>query len=261
MKVIVLVFSFLFSSSHLVNAECINPRDYNDSVVMLTGFNEHINKYISGTAWFYKNSKTLVTAGHVASSLLLSDKWSRLKIQQRKDTVSVSEIQNARLIRIGNISKASETELVYLEKYAKEDLAIIELSEDFQGAKQLEISEHHPLNYSLLYSVAYPEKRLVFAKGQSLPPSLEAEYIGITYQSMMHINMRNPEMTSGSSGAPILNCHGKAAGIITIQLGDVIVVNQKLPASGVTIIKRKFEDTTNLAIYSSFLTELMRREK
>lgn len=254
MKTALFILTLVLAGSQYADANCINPKDYLDSTVSLVRYNAFYDDYKDGgTAWFYKDARTLVTAGHVAMGILLSSEWSSLEIRQRKDLYTISETQPARILQIGNIASASNTEIAFMEKYAKVDLAIIELAFDFHGARPLEISQSKPPHYSPLWAIAYPKNKAVLANGRSIPPGYDKKYLE-EYASMLHVNIQNPRLRHGASGAPILNCEGKVAGILNIYIDRVLHL-----ANGKTI-KRPASAPTNYAVPASFITELLERK-
>lgn len=258
--ILAVAISLQLPSTRSAGAECINPKDYRDSVVEIVRYNGYYNGYDGGSAWFYKNARMLVTAGHVANILLLSASWSKIEVRQRKDWYTISETQYARILRIGRIEGADLREIVFLEKFVKEDVAIVELSDDFRGAKPLDIAKEQESDYRPLFSVAYPAGKLVFASGHSLPSSLDNDYLG-DYSYLLHINMRKPDLIRGASGAPILNCEGRVVGILTIKIEDAFAVPNPISLVPSYIIVRRGKSTaSNFAVHASFVTELLQRK-
>ncbi|OGF66503.1 hypothetical protein A3I27_00730 [Candidatus Giovannonibacteria bacterium RIFCSPLOWO2_02_FULL_43_11b] len=251
-----IVSLFLVLVPALANAEerCINPADYARSTVAITRYFKE--GPASGTAWFYKDKKTLITAGHVARLLAKREKWTTLELQQRETHGFLVTKMRARIVKIGNIAEATYFEIAALEKYAKEDLAFIELEHPYPEALPLDISRERAPDYSPLWVIAYPSRKLVYEKGQTLSPGVETEYEK-DFPSMIHIEIagNRQSLIDGSSGSPTLNCAGKVSATISLFLNDEYV------SSGGKLVRRATKGTaTNYGLPSSFVEELEARK-
>lgn len=255
MKTALLLAIAFFISAVPVDATCISAENYYNSAVSIKIYKD--GKPFQGSAWFYKDSKTLVTAGHFAR-ILPDDPpaWSKIEILQQRKGRKIFKRQNVRIMRIGNIRDASIRELGFMEKYAREDLGILELESPFLDALPLDVAPHKVEPYYPLRILAYPYGKLTPARARSLPPGLDEKFFG-RFESLLHIEILNQRNIAGAgaSGSPVLNCEGKVAGTITAQLSDVFVNPQRL-----WVIRPAYGSATNYAVPSSFLTELLRRK-
>src|SRR3989344_364837 len=212
MKTFVLPFLailvLLLPNSIPVEARCINPVSYLRTTVGSTKY--YPRAHYGGTAWFYASPRTLVTSAHVARKLFLTRKWTKIQVKQdlrNKGRANIYEV-SARLKRIGGIGEVSDEEIVKIQELALLDYAILELKNPLPFAQTLNISPAPPELNDFLATVAYPEGKLIVSVGRALPPIKE-------FGSLIHLGMNNQKpVLNGSSGAPILNCRGRAVGIM-----------------------------------------------
>ena len=247
---------FFVLVSAIANSEenCINPKNYARSTVAITRYFEKGSA--SGTAWFYKDKKTLITAGHVAQILASNGEWTTVELQQRETHGFLVTKMRARIKKMGNIASATYFEIAALEKYAREDLAFIELEHPYPEALPLDISRERAPDYSLLWAIAYPLGKLVYARSRTLPPGIEVEYEK-DYPSMIHVEAidNRQALLEGSSGGPALNCAGKVSAIINMALGETYV------SSKGKIVRRATKGTaTNYGLPAAFVEELEARK-
>jgi len=251
-----IVFLFLFLIPVCAGAEerCINPAGFARSTVAIMGYFK--DRLASGTAWFYKDKKTLITAGHVARILAKKNEWTALELRQRETHGFLVTKMRARIAKIGNIAEATLFEIATLEKYAREDLAFIELEHPYPEALPLNISRERAPDHSLLWAIAYPSIKLVYERGQTVPAGIERN-LEEDFPSMVHIEavVNRHALIGGSSGSPTLNCAGKVLATISLSLNDVYV------SSKGEIVHRATRGTaTNYGLPANFVEELEARK-
>jgi hypothetical protein len=196
---------------------CIDPSTLTAKTVSITRyFTDDEKRRLSldgyrATAWFYGSARYLVSIAHFVDDapVLPRGEWRKVDVQQRDDTVQVS----ARLLTVVNA--------------LPEGFALFELREPFPNAETLKLREEPLSKNEPVRSVAYLDG-LRFAKGRfseimasgDIPRDHPFAKVlpGSGLFEMWDIEERNNNryvLDHGASGAPIVDCQGNVAAVVS----------------------------------------------
>jgi hypothetical protein len=189
--------------SSRVEATCVDPSALIRSTVSIARFFDGQERKVDvgvigvrGTAWFL-SSTSMVTAGHVATAMNLSDrKWTPIEILDGLSTQSIA-------IRVTRVVGAHE-----------EKIAMLELQSPLFGAQSLQIRVEPLAPDERIISLAYPGSRLRFAGGRFVEYGDSARFAG-TALLEMYDGVDRLVLDHGASGAPVLDCQGRVVAVVS----------------------------------------------
>jgi len=189
--------------SSRVDATCVDPSALDRSTVSITRIFDGQERKVDagvlgvrGTAWFLSSS-SMVTAGHVATAMNLSDqKWTPIEILDGHSAQSIA----VRLMRV-------------VGEHA-EKIAILELQSPIPGAQSLQIRIEPLAPEERVISLAYPGNRLRFAGGRFVEYGDGDKFAGTALLEMYDGDDRLV-LDHGASGAPVLDCQGRVVAVVS----------------------------------------------
>jgi hypothetical protein len=159
----------------------------------------------AGTGWFLSRG-SVVTAAHVAEAMNLStQEWTDIQVRQRENTVSVG------------------ARVLHLLGPQAEKIAVLALRTQFPDATLVAIRETPLLAGEPVVSVAYPGRRLRFANGHFLRHGTGERLAGSMLLEL-HDGGDRLVIDHGASGAPVLDCEGRAVAVVTGVLSRTITL-------------------------------------
>jgi hypothetical protein len=151
---------------------------------------------IQGTGWFMSPT-TLVTIEHVADAMRLSTQnWRLLNIQGDSDSQAI-------FVRIQRLAGDGA-----------EKLAVLELQTAVSNARSLAIRMSPLMPEDRVVTRAYPSQRLRFAGGRFVQYVEDGRFAGTALLEMYDGDDRLA-IDHGASGAPVLDCQGRVAAVIS----------------------------------------------
>jgi hypothetical protein len=203
------VVAVLLASSR-VAAACIDPSTLVHSTVSIKRIfaDEEIKSDpkvlgISGTGWFLAPG-SMATIGHVAEAMHLSgDDWKDVEIRDGQNIRSIA----VRILRfVGS---------------QPERIAVLELRSPLPGAQVLQIRTRPLVADERVMSLAYPHDRLRFAGGRFVEYGADE---GVTGTALLELYDGTDRLVldHGASGAPVLDCEGRVAAIVSNILTQTI---------------------------------------
>ena len=189
--------------SSRVEATCVDPSALVRSTVSITRIFDGQERKVDvdvlgvhGTAWFI-SSTSMVTAGHVATAMNLSDqKWTPVEILDGLSTQSIA-------VRVTRVVGAHA-----------EKIAMLELQSPFSGAQSLQIRIEPLAPDERIVSLAYPRNRLRFAGGRFVEYR-DTDKFGGTALLEMYDGDDRLVLDHGASGAPVLDCQGRVVAVVS----------------------------------------------
>jgi hypothetical protein len=158
---------------------------------------------IRGTGWFLSQG-SLLTAAHVAEAMHLTKKdWTQVEIRQGSNTQAV-------LVRI-----------VTLAGSHAEKIALLELKASFHDAQALQVRTEPLAPDERVTSIAYPSDRLRFANGRFVQYGTDGKFAGTALFELYDGDDRLV-LDYGASGAPVLDCQGRAVAVVSNLLTRTI---------------------------------------
>lgn len=200
----------LLGASSGGEASCVDPSTLVRSTVSITReFAEDERRAepgvlgIRGTAWFL-SPRLIVTAAHVAEAMHLSAQdWKEIDIRERERKVAMP----ARILRLAG-SHA-------------EKIAVLELRAALAGAVALRVRMEPLVAEERLLSLAYPNGELRFARGRFAEYGSKDSLAG-TALLEMHDGNNRLVLDHGASGAPVLDCEGRAVAVVSTLITQTI---------------------------------------
>jgi Trypsin-like peptidase domain len=201
------LFSFfilmLVSAPYRAEAGCIDPATLVHSTASITRYFDNQEKEarpgvvgMSGTGWFLSPT-SMVTVEHVAASMNLSDRnWRELEFL-------TGEYKRSIPVRIGRLVGSSA-----------ERLAVLELQAAFPDAPGLQPRSEPLLPEEPIVSLAYPDEHLRVATGRFVQYGRDDKFAGMALLEMSDGDDRLA-LDYGSSGAPVLDCSGRVAAVVS----------------------------------------------
>src|SRR5262245_22834922 len=212
MRGCLLFLLILAGTSTAIEASCIDPSSLVRSTVDITRvFSEDERREdpgvlgIRGTGWFL-SSRSLVTAAHVADAMRLSEQaWKPIEMRERERKGTIF----ARILRV--VGSRSEK------------MAVLELERSFPSAVPLPIRREALAPDEPVVSLAYPGGRLRFAQGRFVRYGEEEKFLGAALLEFYDGNDRLV-LDHGASGAPVLDCKGRVAAVVSAVISQKINV-------------------------------------
>jgi Trypsin-like peptidase domain len=204
-----LIFLLLLSAQSRAETACVDFALLTHSTVSITRYFDdaertaHANLAgIQGTAWF-QSPTIIVTVGHVATAMGLStEDWKLLDIKDAAD----SKLISARIRR-------------WVEGGA-EKLAVVELQAAFPAARSVAIRMAPLVPEDRLVTLAYPNQNLRFVSGRFVQYGTDGRLAGTALLEMYEGDNRLA-IDHGASGAPVFDCEGRIAAVITTVITQI----------------------------------------
>jgi trypsin-like peptidase len=193
-------------------ASCIEPSTLVRSTASLTRhFSDEQRREapailgIRGTGWFLSR-QSIVTAAHVAEAMRLSPaEWTEIELGEEDSRHLVS----ARILRVaGSLA---------------EKMAVLELKAPLTGVAILPVRAEPLAPEERLVSLAYPDGKLRFAGGRFAEYGADDRLKGLALIEMHDGNDRLV-LDHGASGAPVLDCAGRVAAVVSTLLTRTIAL-------------------------------------
>jgi len=165
--------------------------------------NRPIFKPFTGTAWFHKSGKYLVTALHVVNVMNITNNWEDVAIYQPDAA--------GKLI----LKKTIPMRLNFVYPIRADGVAILELKQKFKKAKPLHIRTTSPVVGEKLTGIGYFDGRVHYSKGNCA----KFDLFGKTNQpNEVFLELRNARdsiaLDAGSSGGPVFDKEGHVVAIV-----------------------------------------------
>jgi hypothetical protein len=193
-------------------AACVNPSTLQRSTVGLVRIFDRDtpeakagNLGTAGTAWFL-SVRSMVTAGHVAESMHLSpEAWTEVELRR------------------GESASSARVRLWHLLGPPPEPIAVLALSEPLADATPLRVRQTPLVEGEVIASLAYPGRRLRIASGRFMRFGAGAKLAGAALFEM-HDGDDRLAIDHGASGAPVIDCEGRAVAVVTGVLSQAMTV-------------------------------------
>jgi hypothetical protein len=210
MRLCLLSIIFLIGTFSGVKASCVDPSTLVNSTVSIFRHFEEGERGaapgilgIRGTGWFLSR-QLLVSAAHVAEAMYLSSRdWKEIEVRGRKGNVAIP----ARIFRVAGS--------------LPEKIAVLELRASVPGAVTLRLRMEPLVPDERLLSLAYPNGELRFASGRF------ADYgskDGVAGAALLEMHDGNDRLVldHGASGAPVLDCQGRAVAVVSTLITQTV---------------------------------------
>ena len=197
------IFVLVVASSR-VDAGCIDPATLAHSTVSITRHFDDKEREarpetfgIRGTAWFLSPT-SLVTAGHVANAMNLSDQnWKQVEIRQGENEQSIP----ARIQRLAG-SHA-------------EKIAVLELQTAFSSAQGFELRTEPLVPGEPVVSLAYPGGGSPRVAGGQFMQYGDGGRLAGTALFELYDGDDRLVLDHGASGAPVVDCEGRVVAVVS----------------------------------------------
>jgi len=204
------IFIAYFSASAHAETVCIDPTLLVHSAVSITRYFDEAERNgqsdivaTRATAWF-QSPTTIVTAAHVASGMRLStQEWKLVRIEDDAGSRSIS-------VRIQRVV-GSHTE----------KLAVLELEAPVLSARSATIRMAPLVPEDHVVTVAYPDNHLQVVAGRFVQYSDSGRLAGSALLEIFEGDNRLV-IDYGASGAPVCDCEGRVAAIISIVMTQTL---------------------------------------
>jgi hypothetical protein len=200
----------LLLASSRAEAGCVEPSTLARSTVGIARYFDKQERPtepgsfgIRGTGWFLSQG-SLLTAAHVAEAMhLKKDDWTQVEIRQG------NEAQSA-LVRIATFARPHA-----------EKIAVLELKASIPDAQALQVRMEPLAPDERVTSIAYPNDRLRFAGGRFVQYRTDGKFAGTALLELYDGDDRLV-LNHGASGAPVLDCQGRAVAAVSNLLTKTI---------------------------------------
>lgn len=200
----------LFGSATEAAACDIDPATLARSTVSITrNFSESERQThpgvtgIRGTGWFL-SPELIVTAAHVAEAMRLS------ALEPKEIELGQTENMQSAAVRILRIVGP-----------APEKLAILELERTIPDALVLRVRREQLHAREPVVSIAYPNGQQRYARGSFVEYAAGGNLLGAALLEMADGNDRLV-LDHGSSGAPVLDCQGQVAAVVSTLITQTL---------------------------------------
>lgn len=198
-----LVACILFPEMSAAKADCVDPMQLAQSTVRIAHyFDDGENTArpdlagIKGTAWFLSPT-AIVTAEHVAAAMLLSTQdWKTLEIESGNGRRSIKA-------RIRRVTGAEP-----------EKLAVIELLDPIEHVRIVTVRREPLLPEERVVTITYPGGRPHPVTGHFVRMGDAGKLAGMALLEFYEGDNRLI-VDHGASGAPVLDCEGRVAAVIS----------------------------------------------
>jgi hypothetical protein len=193
----------LVSASRRAEAGCIDPAPLAHSTASITRYFDDQEREarpgvvgMSGSGWFL-SPLSMVTVEHVAASMNLSDRnWKLLEF-------STGEYKRSIPVRIERLVGSSA-----------EKLAVLELQTAFPDVQGIQPRSEPLLPEEPVVSLAYPNEQMRVVSGRFMQYGRDDRFAGMALLEMYDGDDRLV-LDYGSSGAPVLDCSGRVAAVVS----------------------------------------------
>jgi hypothetical protein len=200
----------LFAITQPLRAACIDPAQLTHSTVSIMRYFDDAEREarpdligVRGTGWFL-SSTTLVSAEHVTAAMKLStEEWKPLEIRDGDGSQFIA----ARIQRVAG----AETER----------LAIIELQRAVSNAQSVTIRKEPLLPEEPVMTIAYPAGQPQLVSGRFVRLGDDGKLAGMALLEFYEGDNRLI-VDHGASGAPVIDCNGRVAAVISNVLTQSI---------------------------------------
>jgi hypothetical protein len=204
-----LIWFLLLPAHSQADPACVDPALLDHSTIGITRYFDPAEPNpepgvvgVRGTGWFLSPS-TIVTAEHVASGMLLSTQdWKMLDIQDGAENRKIP----ARIQRVAG--------------HHAEKLATIELQAPFSSARSVAIRTAPLAPDDPVVAVTYMKRELREVGGRFVRYGDDTKFAGTALLEMFDGNNRLA-IDHGASGAPVLDCEGHVAAVVTTVITQV----------------------------------------
>jgi hypothetical protein len=160
---------------------------------------------IGGTGWFLSPG-SMLTAAHVAEAMHLTENdWTQIAIRESSNTQTIA-------VRIMKIAGSHA-----------EKIALLELKNPLPGAQVLRIRTEPLAPDEHVVSLGYPHNQLRFADGRFVQYGADGELAG-TALFELYDGSDRLVLDHGASGAPVLDCGGRAVAVVSNLLTRTLQV-------------------------------------
>jgi hypothetical protein len=199
----VLVLFVLLANTEVIPAACIDPAQLAHSVVSIVRHFDDAERdahrglaAVRGTGWFL-SPDTIVTAEHVAAGMQLSTRdWKPLEIVDGDDSQFIA----ARIQRLAG--------------FQSERLAVVELQRAVSDARSVAIRREPLVPEEQVMTLAYPAGRPQLVGGRFVRFGDGGKLAGMALLEMYEGENRLV-IDHGASGAPVLDCEGRVAAVVS----------------------------------------------
>jgi hypothetical protein len=193
----------LIAACSRVEAGCIDPATLAHSTVSITRYFDDKEKAarpgvigMSGTSWFLSPT-TMVTVEHVTTAMRLSGQsWRQIEIR-------TEEMEQSVPVRIQRLVGSDAEKIV-----------VLELQTAFSGARGVVLRSEPLVPDEPVVSLAYPGDRLRVAGGRFVHYARGGRFAGAALLEMYDGDDRLV-LDRGSSGAPVIDCTGRAVAVVS----------------------------------------------
>jgi hypothetical protein len=194
---------FVVLAGTRVNATCVDPAQLAHSTVSIMRYFDETERGtrpdligVRGTGWFLSPT-TIVTAEHVTAGMKLSTAdWKQLEIVDGDGTQFIA----ARIQRLAGAQA--------------EKLAVIELERAVSGARSFAIRKEPLVPEEQVITLAYPAGRFRLVGGRFVRFGDDGKLAGTALLEMYEGENRLV-IDHGASGAPVVDCEGRVAAVIS----------------------------------------------
>jgi Trypsin-like peptidase domain len=200
----------LVATSSGIEAACVDPSALVRSTVNISREFDAQERQttpellgVRGTGWFL-SARLIVTAAHVAEAMhLAAPDWKEIEIRERDSAISLP----ARILRL----VGSDAERI----------AVLELEAPFPHASTLVVRTEPLVPEEPVVSLAYPNSNLRFARGRFVEYGTKDRLAGAALFELHDGNDRLV-LDHGASGAPVLDCQGRVAAVVSTLMTQTI---------------------------------------
>jgi hypothetical protein len=193
----------LVAACSRVEAGCIDPATLTRSTVSITRYFDDKERDalpgvlgVSGTSWFLSPT-SIVTVEHVATAMRLSDQsWKQIEIR-------TEEIEQSIAVRIQRLVGSEAEKIV-----------VLELQTAFSGVRGVQLRMEPLVPDEPVVSLAYPGDHLRVAGGRFVQYGGGGRFAGTALLEMYDGDDRLV-LDHGSSGAPVVDCAGRAVAVVS----------------------------------------------
>jgi S1-C subfamily serine protease len=191
--------------------ECVDPRDYADSVVRIERVVESGQpRSWVGSGWFYLSRQVLITNEHVVAKLRLrEDEWTDLLLQAARPDASRSYIQR--------------TQAKVLARDGRADIALVLLEHPVMGVRPMNIQTGGVAPGEPLAIAGYASGQLQFGTARAYTgrqPVARFRQPESQFAIDVQGDTNQSAFSAGGSGSPVLNCQGMVVGIFSNLIDD-----------------------------------------
>ena len=209
----------LFAVTNVAHANCVDPAQFARSTVGIVRYFDDSERSmrigidgIRGTGWFL-SATSIVTAEHVVAAMMLSkQEWKTLEIESGKEALAI----NARILRVAGAEP--------------EKLAVIELQFPVEHARAVAIRRAPLVPEEQVMTITYAAGRPRPVAGRFVQMGDAGKLAGMALLEFYEGDNRLI-IDHGASGAPVLDCEGRVAAVIS----NVFTQNIQFPSRVIRI--------------------------